>query len=322
MPAVIPQAQLAKSTTRPELDNTDNWTMYCAGVKFDGVRCLVYVSEDGPKLYSRTGNEFTDHVPHIVDVFRKLPVGTTLDGELALVVGELDVLHETIPLVDFNLTMRIIGSLPEKAKQRQIEFGGLTMMVFDCLQNGDQDLRGWPQVSRSTEAQVLVEDLNSDYVLSETLFYLPQQFGPVYDILIANKQEGIMLKNVMAKYVEGKRQNKAWYKVKDVCDADVFVSGYTEGTGKYTGQIGAIEFSVYDDQQQMKYVGRCSGMDDALRLLISANREKMLGDVFVVRYNELVGSKEFGTPRHPQFAGFRDDKHAKDCLLEQFRMNK
>lgn len=317
----IPAAQLAKYTTRPELDDFDKWKDYIAGAKFDGVRCLLHVSEDGPKLYSRTAHEFTEHVPHLVEIFKDLPVGTTLDGELALVTGEIPILSESIPLVDFNLTMRIIGSLPAKSIDRQRLLGNLSMMVFDCLQYGLIEFRDASQVLRSSEVSKIVHDLNSEYVLKETVFTNPSEFAHVYDTLVSHKQEGIMLKNMFAPYAEGKRQNKAWYKVKDVCDADVFVSGYTSGEGKYTGLIGAIEFSVYDGDT-IRYVGRCSGMDDALRILLTENKGVYIGKVFVVRYNELVGSKEFGTPRHPQFYGFRDDKLAEDCHIEQFRMNK
>jgi ATP-dependent DNA ligase len=316
----IPQAMTAKSTTRPELDNHSQWLGYMAGVKFDGVRCLMKVYEDGPKFFSRAGNEFTEQVPHLVELFSELPVGTQLDGELALVTGSVEIVGKQVPLVDFNKTMRIIGSLPEKAIRRQEEFGLLTYLVFDLLAHGEHDWHDEPQKVRTALTQRIVSELDSQYLISETLYYLPNEYGLVYDELVALKQEGLMLKRLESKYVEGKRLNKAWYKVKDVMDADVVVSGFTEGTGKFAGLIGAIEFSAFDPDGKLIYVGRCSGITDLLRRDISAHKDQYLGMVMVVRYNELVGSKLYRTPRHPQFSNFRDDKPASECLMEQFKV--
>jgi ATP-dependent DNA ligase len=138
--------------------------------------------------------------------------------------------------------------------------------------------------------------------------------------------EGAILKNVNSVYIPGKRRANTWYKVKSELTADVVVVGFTEAnegkTGKFAGKIGAIRFGAYTVEGVLVEIGQCSGMSDAERDRWTEIRdmEDITPRVIEVKYNDLVGSGEYGTPRHPQFKTERVDKRPEDCLMEQFRM--
>lgn len=311
---------LCKTTDRTKLDSA-KWAGYVAEPKHDGVRCLAIAHEDGTvKLYSRTGNEFTEHVPHLVtELEGYMPAGSILDGELAILHGHIDLGRRRVPVTDFGSTMRVLGSLPERGRKVQDELGKtMTFILYDMLM--------WDGVSYHDEYQrdrraMLKEGFpfGSSNLFLNPIFTDPSRFGELFDTLITHGIEGIIIKNTEATYLFEGRPNETWYKVKAAVTLDMIVSGYTDGAGKYEGLIGTVEFSRMDEDGNLVYVGRCSGMTDDLRREITANKDKYMGKVIEVKANELVGSKEYRSPRHPQFIAFRFDKNPEDCTGEELK---
>ena len=54
---------------------------YCFEIKYDGVRALAAVDEMGWRLWGRERADYTARYPEL-DVLRRLPTGTLVDGEL------------------------------------------------------------------------------------------------------------------------------------------------------------------------------------------------------------------------------------------------
>lgn len=107
-----------------------------------------------------------------------------------------------------------------------------------------------------------------------------------------------------------------WYKWKPEPTADLVVTDFKDGKGKYLGLIGALVCSAYDpSSDQFQEVCRCSGMTDEVRLEMSRGGwQRHLGKVVEVRY-QYVASK--GRLRHPRFLRERDDKLPRECTLDQ-----
>lgn len=101
-----------------------------------------------------------------------------------------------------------------------------------------------------------------------------------------------------------------WYKVKRVQTVDCVVTGFVDGEGKYLGNTGAIRASVWRDGELVE-IARVSGMSDDVRDMIDERAD--LGRVVEVAYQEL-GSR--GRLRHPRFVRWRNDKPAKECILD------
>lgn len=312
---------LCKTSLRDHLEEHSVWENYVAEPKHDGARCLVVRDSSGVHLYSRTGGVFTDHVPHLVAELSFLPAGTVLDGELALIDRQAVVHGETVPVTDFNKTMRVLGSLPERGRGLQSEeFGNLSLIVYDVPELGGVDHTGDTWTQRRKTLSALRFPKKSRHILLNTVFTDPTRFGALFDDLVSHGVEGIITKNVEGRYAFDGRPNKTWYKVKAQITMDMVVSGYTEGAGKFAGLIGAIEFSRLDPETgELVYVGKCSGMTDAVRREVTECPQTYLGRVIEIKCNELVGSKTYRTPRHPQFVCFRIDKNPDDCTGEELR---
>lgn len=311
---------LCKTTLREHLDGND-WQEYVAEPKHDGARCIAIRDAHGTvKLFTRTGNEFTEHVPHIVKTLENwLPLSTVIDGELAIIDGEVNLGRRRVPVTNFNATMRVLGSLAERGRQLQEdEFGPISYIVYDLLEWNGSGYTDRSQEWRRKELKS-VFPFGSENLFLNPVFDDPSRFGELFDTLIGHGIEGIIVKNKSAPYVFDGRPNKTWYKVKAAVTMDMIVSGYTDGAGKYEGLIGTVEFSRMDAEGNLVYVGRCSGMTDDLRREITADKDKYLGKVIEVKSNELVGSKEYRSPRHPQFVAFRFDKNPQDCTGEELK---
>lgn len=317
---------LCKSTQRETLDTHGKWDDYIAEPKHDGTRCLAIRGDGDVELYTRTGHSYTDHVPHVVAALNGwMPKHSVIDGELAIIDSHITVGRKRVPVTNFNSTMRIMGSGAERARDLQdTEFGLIDFIVYDMPRWNGRDLSGEHLGDRRHGLKVCFP-FGSKNLFLNPIFGDPSRFGELFDTLVDNGVEGIIIKNTSSLYVFDARPNATWYKVKAAVTIDMVVTGYTEGTGKYEGLIGAVEFGRWvgngegDDGGDTISVSRCSGMTDALRREISANRDAYLGRVIEVKSNELVGSKEYRTPRHPQFVAFRTDKLPEQCLGEELR---
>ena len=317
-PAWFQAPMLCKTTQRDLLDDHSKWNGYVAEPKHDGARCLTVARDGDVRLYSRSGQDFTDHVPHLAETLTKwVPDDSVVDGELAILTGDFDINGRKVPITDFNATMRILGSGVDKAQVRASELGLITYVVYDILRWDGVDHSANGQAQRRSTLKKLFP-FGEEHLFLNPQFGDPLRFGTLFDTLIDHGVEGIIVKNGGSPYVFDGRPNKTWYKVKSAITMDMIVMGYTEGTGKYDGMIGTVEFGRYTEDGPV-YVGRCSGMTDALRRDITNDRDKYLGMVVEVKSNELVGSKEYKTPRHPQFVAFRTDKLPHECLGEELK---
>jgi bifunctional non-homologous end joining protein LigD len=308
------EPMLARAAEEADLEAKD-WTGWVLEPKHDGMRAIVSRTADGVEIYSRTGKSQKGKCPHLEDSFMALPVGTVLDGEIAIVDSYIDVFTESVPVVNFNKTMRIMGAGVEKAAARATEIGKVDFLIFDVIKEGNMDLTKQSQWLRTAKAN----DIELPHVVHNPQF--AGNFPVIYNTLIAAGVEGAILKSLDGTYLEGKR-SKTWLKVKSAKTFDVIVTGFTDGQGKYEGQIGAIEFSAYLPDGTLKYVGRCSGMTDDERKTWTEHFKKYgVGgyQVIEVKANEMVGSGEYRTPRHPQYQHVRVDKNPQDCLMEQFK---
>jgi bifunctional non-homologous end joining protein LigD len=219
-------------------------------------------------------------------------------------------LGKGIPVVNFNSTMRVMGSNAAKAWKKQTDTQKfVSFIVFDVISVGGIDSTHLTQEERW---EVLDGMKFNQYVVYNPKFPVSKD---LYDKLVEAKIEGVILKDIATPYLPGKR-SKGWLKVKSAKTFDVVVTGFTEGQGKYVGQIGAIEFSAYGENG-LTYVGRCSGMTDVERKWWTES--KSIGTVIEIKANELTGSGDYRTPRHPQYQHIRFDKNPSDCTMEQFK---
>ncbi|HYE72236.1 MAG TPA: hypothetical protein VEF04_02855 [Blastocatellia bacterium] len=301
--------------------------------KLDGSRYLLHLHAKGNHLTSRresvkTG-EFVDRIEQ-TPKFKKLAADKYLEG----VVLDMEV------RAPFDGGVRavtsVIGSNPDKAIAKQKEKGWLFGIVFDMLFGpNDEDLRDKPFGERRRRLKEVMKYIWTKYPWSKKYLKLYKQyeaasFDEVQKFFVKSLKkgyEGLMIKDVLSKYGTGMWK---WKVERDTC---VVITGFTKGNGKYTGQIGAIKFSVYQpvkdrlkrvgkgkDEKQIEHelelveVGQCSGIDDRLRKLMSKKKSYYMGQVIEIRGQEWTGKRV----RHARFIRMREDYPKFKCTLHKF----
>lgn len=276
--------------------------------KHDGMRAIVHRTEDGVEIYSRTMKPQKGKAPLLEKALMALPVGTVLDGEVAMIDRTITVEGRTIPVANFNSTMRVMGSNPDKAAWKQEELSGqFAFLAFDIPSVNDT----WEV--RRNELEQTARDINGVYV--NEVFYT--NLARVNELLMERGVEGSIVKNPQSLYVPGGRPRNTWYKFKKVSTYDVVVMDAYEGEGKHDGRLGGFIYGAYDGADLVE-IGRVGGgFSDDEREAYWQNVP--IGGTIEIKANELVGSGAIRTPRHPQFVNLRFDKDAADCTVDQFK---
>lgn len=273
--------------------------------KLDGGRYILHLLAGGNRLFSRLISkvdnkriERTDNVPHLRDLEHKL-TGTDLDGEI--ITGEN---------CKSNDVTRIMGSHPQRAVEAQEKVGFVKYKVFDILRHRGVDLRDKTYRERYAILESVIEDLGSEYLLTPRR--VEKHKKQFFENIIAGGGEGIILKDLNSKYIEGGRTD-AWVKMKREKNWNAICTGFTKGKNAFAGTFGAIKLSMYKNGRLIE-VGQCSGMTLKIRTDVHNNRKKYLGQVLEVTGQEFTAKLRI---RHPRFKQWRMDVNPKDCKVEE-----
>jgi len=296
---------------------------YIGEKKFDGSRYVVQVTAEGTFLTSRRESvqggmvDKTLNVPQIVEDLKQLPANTIFDGEIDI-PGDVRF---------FKYVQGVMGSLPERANQLQtgnplkiikdkkgkdviVEGPKLVYKVFDILEYKGEDLRNKPLYLRR-----LV--LNSIFLTTPfTYVKLVEQYEDKKTLLkkeLDLGQEGIMVKNINAVYVEDKEPSQTWYKIKAKETYDGIVKGYKFGTPgtKNEFKLGTLTTYQYKDGVLVE-VAECGGLEDVEREEFKIRLDR--GEEFAIEFEGYGLFEETHRYRHPSFKRLREDKNFKDCI--------
>lgn len=264
------------------------------GVRFTGTRESV----DGTGFVEKS-----DNLPQMSGVCSQDLIGTILDGEIIAPFAD------KLPGGKSKYVTSIMGSAPAVALQKQREHGWLEYVVFDCLAFKGRSCVSATLQERRAEALKALSIWGSKY--ASIANQVADGKRAYYERIIKRGGEGVILKHRLHTY----GNEKLWVKVKGEWTADVIVHSFTEGKGKYKGQIGAIVFSQYRKgvKDMPVIIGQCSGIDDVLRKDLTENTKRYSKRVFRIKHN---GREPTGAFRHPRFDCWRDDKSPKDCVYD------
>lgn len=218
-------------------------------IKWDGIRAMAYIDEDGYRLMSRRGIDVTERYPEF-EPLRELPPGTVLDGEIV-------VLDE-----DGKPSFRSVLSR-EQARTQQ-RFRNLSkatpanFVAFDLLYRDYNEIMRRPLSER--REQLLA---TTALALSERFAVSDGVVGPgraFFDQIVARDLEGVMAKRLKGRYFPGRRSD-VWIKIRKSSTALCAILGFVDKGDDFESLIIATE-----DDGELSCVGRVgTGFDTALR---------------------------------------------------------
>ena len=299
--------QLAEAGTLPAEDGR-HW----AELKLDGYRVLASLGQDGVRMFTRNGHDWTERFEPIARVLEALPASNALiDTEIVAGAG-----------------LQGFGAL-----QSAISAGGpFRLVVFDLLHLDGRDLTHQPLSKRRTALEMLFAD-QPPLGLLRMSPVIESGWQDALDLICREGGEGLVIKRMDAPYRSGR--GAAWRKVKCIKSDSFVVVGWEPSTSRGR-PFGALLLAEPTDSS-LVYRGRVgTGFDQRMREEIAQRLAPLAVDIppleasnlkdarwvrprlqAEVRFTEITSA---GHLRHPVFTGLRDDlamPHVADTSREK-----
>jgi bifunctional non-homologous end joining protein LigD len=293
---------------------------YLFEVKWDGLRCLLFVGGDGRiHLQDRALNDITAQLPELHEIGRQVAPGSVLDGELVATdeQGRPDC---------HALRDRLLGGAELQ------DSVPLAYLAFDVLHLGGRAQTRQPLHRRRARLQREVTPGGHLFVP----YHIEGEGVELYEACLERGLEGVMAKHRDSTYVPGQR-SPFWLKVKAVKSDDFVVIGWT-AAGRPQEQFGALLVG-YHEHGRIRPCGAVGGgYDDDVTGVIAARLSELRVDgcplepapvmtapvqwcrpelVISVRYSEWAAD---GTLRFPIFNGLRPEVHPVECVRHRPRV--
>jgi len=324
--------QLARDITElPEKEREEalKGDRFACGEKKNGIRGILHIRPEGNRFTSRNRcsdtyllNELTENIPHLCNLGMRQWEGSIFDGELYLP-------NDFVRLDSFTSALEAASALlhcsPEKARQFQESTGQkIHYHIFDVLKADSKDLRPLSFKNRLqylNEFRGYIKSSGRDqFIQFEGLVFKDKD--QYFKEIIKAGGEGIVLKDLEAPYFPGAR-SFSWLKLKRSDTVDAIIIGYDRGKEwEKKGLIGSIELGVFDENGDLRSIGRVSSLSLQRRTRmtemvegIPALRKEYLGTVVECRFQELNKNLK---GRHLQILSFRERQNAKpisECHL-------
>ncbi len=309
--------------------------------KLDGERIAINIGSGSATFYVRhrassdlSFGKIANKDSILNNVFKFPPslAGTILDAEVSYDVndawkrfvggksGYRDDEAVTNPL---NAITKVLQSDPERASAYIKAYGEPYAGVFDAYAYKGQDITELPYKERLHFAEQAVKEINDSKV-----FVIPSvpndQKWQYFQKLLAEGHEGIVIKDLNAKY-GGDSSNTGMVKVKSSSpDIDVFIVGFVEGQGKFSGTVGGLTMAtnLRSSSGEIRTV-ECQSVNagtEAQREWFNQHRKEVIGLCYTIigqRYSSGRGALlQHGRPRdglaHPRL-----DKSPSDCFVDE-----
>lgn len=297
------------------VDNVPEGDRWLHEVKFDGYRMIALIDDGRVRLMSRNGNDWTERFSEVAAAVRELPMNS------AIVDGEIVALNAR-GAADFQ---RLQSAIKSRGGVR------LNYFLFDLPFCDGFDLRKTPLLQRRAALAALLARQPKDGVLrfSDHVVGNGRRVGEEARKL---RLEGIVSKRIDSAYHAGR--HPTWRKYKCRNRQEFVIGGFTDPEGTRVG-FGALLLGTFDQRSALTFRGRVgTGFDQKLlkdlhKKLVELEIKKcpFESPPRVPRTHwvrpELVAEVEFaevtqdGFVRQAAFQGLREDKAAKDVVLEQ-----
>lgn len=290
-----PQPQQRRRRRGPVLTAAD----VVAETKEDGLRLALRIhltdyswANTAAKAARAWPQQIYHSMQKIVEMWPELERGTIFDGEAAM--------------RDRHDRDRRGKAMSAIASNNASE---LQYTVFDLPWCMGVDISAWPLRNRrallaylfSFVDRAIYIGLVPQFQVTETIF--AELCGAGY--------EGCVYKEIESAYVQGE-SSTAWSKEKEAGQAEGVIIAFAPGAGKYADTVGAVKIGQYFlkagtvDEYELKFVTQVSGMTDLVRRSFTPAD---IGRVCAFTFQNQTSVSY----NHPQWAGFRDDKPARDC---------
>jgi bifunctional non-homologous end joining protein LigD len=291
-------------------------------IKWDGYRAVALMNKGKVNLLSRNDKSFNEKFYPVHKALEEWGINAVVDGEVVV------------------LSQKGLANFGSLQNWRSEADGELIYYVFDIMWLEGKDLT---QLALTDRREILKTVVPSEGIIRLSENFETNATGLLEEVAKLD-MEGIMAKKADSTYTPGIR-TKAWLKMKAQKRHEVVIGGYTQNEGsaktfssllvgvyeenklQYIGKIG----TGFNDKMQKEILAKTKGLevakppftevpdvDKPSRFRPNPPKAKVTwlkpSLVCEVSYAELTGD---GVMRHPSFEGLREDKKAKDVIMEK-----
>ncbi|WP_070158020.1 DNA ligase D [Sphingobium phenoxybenzoativorans] len=280
-------------------------------MKYDGYRVLLAVGGGEAVAYTRSGLDWSEKFPGLVEAAAQLKVGT------ALIDGEAVVL-DSDGRSGFQALQNALKGAPER----------IDYFAFDLLELDGEDLTQMPLTERKARLAKILPKGKSRLRYSDHIVGNGEKL--LHQFCEANL-EGVISKQVDGRYV-GARSG-GWLKTKCIKRQKFVVVGWTpsdksrlfrslilgvheDGVLRYAGKVG----TGFDTQEIIDLMAVMAQLEQDAAT-VKAPRAEVRGAhwlrpklVAEIAYTEMTNE---GTLRHPSYLGLREDKKPEAVVVER-----
>ncbi len=301
--------------------------------KYDGIRTQIHKKGDDIKLFTRRLEDITNQFPDLVELVRKgiKCKDCIIEGETIGIDSEN---NQPIPFQQLSRRIKRKYDIKEMVKKIPVR-----IYLFDIVYVDGKNLVNESYKTRRKELEKIIKPIKNKFELSHALITKNlKEAEKFYKESLKEKQEGLMVKNLQAKYQPGRRVGQ-WLKVKPILEPlDLAIIGAEHGTGKRLKWFGSFTLGCLKDPHSNQYLpcGKLgTGLTDEefeeltkrLKPLIiqEEGREvKLRPEVIIeVAYEEIQKSPKYESGyalRFPRLIGFKNDRNLPNELEKLERL--
>jgi len=301
--------------------------------KYDGARIIIHKKGDKLWLYTRRLENITRQFPELHDFVRR-----GVSARDCIIEGEMLGFEKKTgkPMPFQFLSQRIKRKYDIEKIAGEIP---VQVNLFEIVYLNGRELFDLPLNERWSLLKGIIKPIRGKFQLAEHLETKDlKEAEKFYKESLAASQEGLIVKNLDAKYHPGRRVAGGWLKVKPVMETlDLAIIGATWGTGKRAGWFGSLLLGCRDPESG-KFL-RCGMIgtgikekkeqetDITFEELTKVLKPNIIGqngsevvlkpDMLVeVAYEEIQKSPDYGSGvalRFPRVVKFRPDRSVDEC---------
>ncbi|ASJ92280.1 DNA ligase D [Porphyrobacter sp. CACIAM 03H1] len=287
-------------------------------IKFDGYRALVSAGGGTVKVYTRSGQDWTEKFAPLVAAIADLDLpGALIDGEIVA----------TGP--DGNPDFSTLQSVLKRGHGAQGPGDALAFHAFDLLEVGGEDLTGLSNIERKERLEALLGDAPPPVHVADHVIGAGER---LFAAMCGAGQEGIIAKAADAPYAHGRTRN--WVKVKCTMRQEFVIAGFKASSAR--GRPFASLLLAQHDGGTLVHKGNVgTGFDTDTMADLAARMKPLVRKTPPVAVDataargvtwltpRLVAEIAFaeftasGSVRHASFIALRSDKSAKAVKPER-----
>jgi bifunctional non-homologous end joining protein LigD len=281
-------------------------------IKFDGYRALIAASGSQVRVYTRTGQDWTDKFAPLAAALAAMGLPPALiDGEIVASDAEGN--------PDFSTLQAIL----KRGHGSQGAGDALAFHAFDLLELDGEDLTALPNIERKERLEALLGDAPPPVHVADHVIGAGEK---LFAAMCGAGQEGIIAKAIDAPYAG--RRSRNWVKVKCTRRQEFVIAGFKASSAR--GRPFASLLLAQHEGDRLVYKGNVgTGFDTDTMADLAAKMAPLTRKTPAVEVErtaargvtwltpKLVAEIAFaeftaeGRVRHASFVGLRSDKPAK-----------